>query len=462
MPLSGRSSRFTPPEAGAATPVRFPPIARGELSNGLRVWTIRHDVAPVVNVALVLTKGTADDPPDRHGLAGLTADLLDEGAAGRNAIQIAEAMSRLGTHLDVGIGADLMSIGFTSIARVFPAALELAASVVKQPHLSDDDFKRIRELRLSRLRQLRQSAAALGERTFLNAVFGSHGYGHGALGTTGSLETITLDEVRAWYERSVCPSLATLIVSGDVTHAEVMSVAARVLSSWTGRHAAARSADARDGRLPDSERAASRILLVDRPGAPQAELRIGHLGPSRRTPAYHALVTMNAALGGQFSSRINRHLREAKGWTYGARTLLDFRRDSGTFACETSVQADAAGLAVADVLNEFRAIRGPRPISAEELDRAKRSLTRGYVRLFETASNLTNAATQLATFDLPDDTFDCFVPGVESVGEADVLEAAAAFVHPERCVAVVVGDAAGFRGRFVDLGLPIEDVSPEM
>jgi predicted Zn-dependent peptidase len=171
---------------------------------------------------------------------------------------------------------------------------------------------------------------------------------------------------------------------------------------------------------------------------------------------------MNAALGGQFSSRLNRHLREARGWTYGARTTLDLRRDAGSFGCETSVQADATANAVTDILDEFRAVRGPRPIAADELDRAKRSLTRGYVRLFETAANLANAAAQLAALSLPDDTFDRFVPGIAAVTEADVLAAAASVIRPDECVAVVVGDAESCRDRLAATGRRIEDVTPEM
>jgi zinc protease len=173
--------------------------------------------------------------------------------------------------------------------------------------------------------------------------------------------------------------------------------------------------------------------LIDRPGAPQSELRVGHLGPLRRSPAYHALVTLNAALGGQFTSRINQHLREAKGYTYGARTGLDFRRAGSTLACETSVQSDATANAIEDILAEFDAVRGPRPLAAAELVR----------------------------FSLAADTFDRFVPEIAAVNEAAVLMAAKELVRPEEATAVVVGDAERCRGDLARFGRPIVEVAPE-
>src|SRR5207237_3930525 len=110
-----------------------------------------------------------------------------------------------------------------------------------------------------------------------------------------------------------------------------------------------------------------RLAIVSRPGAPQSEIRIGHVAVARNTPDYHALVAANMVLGGQFVSRINLNLREDKGLTYGARTAFDFRRLPGPFALQVSVQTEGTERAIAEALDEIAAIRGPRPITAEEL-----------------------------------------------------------------------------------------------
>ena len=446
--------RSLPELTGSATPVRFPEISRDELANGLRVWSLPWHAVPVAAVALILPHGAAQDPPAQPGLAGLAADLIDEGAGGRDALEIADAFARLGTHLDVEVGQEATVLSFTALSRFLDPTLALLADVLIRPHLVESDLARIRQLRLNRLRQLRTSASAAADRAFLTGVFGSHPYGHGTLGLSSVLETASLGDVQQFHARRFVPAGATLVVAGDVPPSTTAAIASARLLDWRGT----RATEAAVG-FPSA--AAPRLLLVDRPGAPQSELRIGHLGPPRVTPVYHALVTLNAALGGQFTSRINQNLREAKGYTYGVRTGFDLRRACGTFWCDTSVQSDATTAAIAEVLAEYEAVRSTRPIDGEELDRAKQALTRGYVRHFETPAQLVRSVVELVTYSLPDDTFDRFVPDVSRIAAPDVLDAAQRFVRPAASVVVVVGDAAGCRPSLAGLGLPVVDFAPE-
>jgi zinc protease len=459
MTRDGSVDRFTLPGAGPPTPVRFPPIARSVLANGLSVWSMPHSAIPVASAALVLDAGAAQDPADRHGLAGVTAHLADEGAGDRDAIQLAEAFARLGTHLDADVGPDVTALSLTSLTRFFGRALRLLGDVVTRPHLSATDLPRVRELRTSRLRQLSRSPATPADRAFLAAVFGAHPYGHGVLGTTTSLERITLDDVRRFHAAAWRPDTATLIVAGDLDHDAVTEAAAEALGSWTGRRSGS-DAQGPVGSVGPSEPSRA-VLLVDRPGAPQSELRIGHTAPARRTPAYHALVTLNGLLGGEFSSRINRNLREAKGLTYGARTAFDLRRAGGSFVCQTSVQTDGTAAAIAEILRECDAVRLDGAVGADELARAKASLTRGYVRHFEAGDELVRAAAQLVAYGLADDTFDRFVPLVDAVTGEDVVRAAQAFVRPADFSIVVVGDAGRCRGPIEAIGREIVIIAPE-
>jgi len=443
------------PGIGPPVPVHFPPITRSVLDNGLSVWSIHRSSAPVAAALLVVNGGSANDPASRPGLAGVTADLLDEGAGTRDAIALADAFARLGTYLEIEVGPDVTTFGLTALSRSFEPALGLLGDIILQPHLQHADFERVRDLRLSRLRQLSRSAGSVADRAFLDAVFSGHPYGHGALGTTPSLQAITLDDVRRFWADSFTPVDATLIVTGDVTHNAVMAAAERTFAGWAGAALRPTAAPA-TGVVPER-----RILLVDRPGSPQSELRVGHTGPPRRTPAYHALVTMNAVLGGQFSSRINRTLREDRGVTYGARTAFEFRRAGGNFACETSVRGDATIDSVVEILRQFEAIRAEEPVAEDELERARSSLTRGYVRNFETAIQLARASGQLATHGLPPETFDRFVPLINAVSAADLAAAAQEFVRPADCAVIVVGDAERCRDGLTTLGREVAMVSPE-
>jgi predicted Zn-dependent peptidase len=449
--------RFQPPAAGAPTPVRFPAIARDTLSNGLSVWTIRHTAAPVATALLLVRAGTADDPADRYGLAAMASDLCGEGADGLGPIALGDKLARLGSRLDIGAGPDITSLGFTSLTKHFDGVLDLLGAIACRPDYDPSSLDRLRELRLSRLSQLRHSATAVAERAFVKAIFPAHGYGHGSLGTTAALQALTVRDVRAWHARAFRPSQAVLLVGGDVVPQDVIRAAHRAFGGWTEPSGVV----ATPSRGTFAAASAPHIVLVDRPEAPQSVLRIGHLGPARTTTAYHPLVVLNAVLGGQFSSRINIQLRERRAITYGARTSLEVRRDAGAFACETSVQADATASAITDVLNEFRAVREPGSLTADEISRATRSLTRGYVRGFETSSHLVRAAAELAAFHLPDSTFDEFVPAIAHQTEESARTAAVDFVHPDRAVAVVVGDSTVCRPSLDALGWPVEVTTPE-
>ena len=194
--------------------------------------------------------------------------------------------------------------------------------------------------------------------------------------------------------------------------------------------------------LADPDLSGHRLLLVDRPGAAQSELRIGHVAVSRRTPDYHALLLLNLVLGGQFVSRLNMNLREHKGYTYGARSWFEFRLGRGPFQMSASVQTDVTADAIREALGEVSAMRGDRPVTVDELETARAALTRGYPRNFETADQVARSVAQLALYELPDDYFATFVPRVEALGLDAIHDAAVRHLHPDRLVTLVVGDKA--------------------
>ena len=170
------SGRFQMPAPDASTPVRFPEVVRDTLGNGLTVRVIPQDTVPVVTLALIIQRGTSDDPAEHHGLASLTGDLLDEGAGSRDAIEVSEAFGRLGAELDLDVGPDATSLAVTTLARHLDAVLDLVADIVIRPRLEEPDFRRVRELRTSRLRQLSRLPGAAADRAIASAVFADHPY----------------------------------------------------------------------------------------------------------------------------------------------------------------------------------------------------------------------------------------------------------------------------------------------
>jgi zinc protease len=439
------------PEVGSDPPFKFPAIVRHTLGNGLRIRTVEHAGAPVVTFVLVVNAGSAADPAGKEGLSALTADMVDEGTGSLSALDVADALARLGAEYDVEVGADVTFFTLTTLTRFAVRGASLLADVVVRPSLREEDFDRVRQLRLDRLRQLKDLPPALAERAFLSLLYPSHPYGHLSIGNEPSLRGLTLADVQTFHRESYHPAQATLVVAGKLPHAELHRVAEQVFGSWGG------SATPRDiAPVELTAPSVSRLYAVPREKAAQSELRIGHLAARRDTPDYPALLVMNAVMGGQFVSRINLKLREEKGYTYGARTGFDWRRHLSPFVLQASVHSRATADAIRDSLDELEAIRSSRPPTDAELGLAKASLTRGYPRNFETVGQVARAVAQLAVFDLPDAYFEEFVPKVNSVSAADVRTAAARYIDPARLITLFVGDYAATREslRELDLGEP--------
>ncbi len=438
------------PVPGPTRNFPFPAIDKSTLANGLRVWTVRHTQVPLVAFTLLIRRGASSDPAGKDGLAAVTADMLDEGSGDRSAIEIHEALARLGAQFDTDIGSDATVTSVTVLSRFTSRALALLSDVVVRPSIRDDDFSRVRQLRLHRLTQLRDMPGAVADRAFLKLLYGAHPYGHSPIGSEASLAAMNVDDAREFHARAIRPEVSTLIAVGDCDHADIVRMASDAFADWSGAGDGERPAD---GSLPR----AARVNIVPRPRAPQSELRIGQVSVPRDTPDYHPLVVANTILGGQFVSRINLNLREDKGLTYGARTAFEFRRRSGPFVLQVSVQTSGTATAIEESLSEIAGLRGPRPPTPAELELGIAALTRGYARSFETGEQIGRAALQLALYDLPDDYFEQFVPRIEAVTAEDISRVMSRHLDPERMVTLVVGDldVVGAGLKALGLGDPV-------
>ena len=439
------------PVPGPEPAFAFPSADKCRLDNGLRLWTLRRDQLPLVSVVLLLPSGAAFDPDGMPGLAALTADMLDEGSGDRSAIQMQEALARLGADLDTEAGPDAVVLSMTLLDRFLDDGLRLLADMVCRPRLAETDVTRVRELRMNRLRQIKDAPGANAEAVFARALYGAHPYGHLPIGTSASLERLVRSDVARFHASMYQPARAAMILVGAVDTERAAKAVSEAFGSWqpvTGP-------DIVEPHPPDAARCASpaRVLLVDRPGAAQTELRIGHVAVPRRTADFHALVLMNAVLGGHFMSRINLNLRERRGFTYGARSAYDFRRQAGPFSVQTSVQTGATGEAIREVLAEMQAIRGERPAKDDELALSTSTLTKGYPRSFETTGQVARGLAQLALYELPDDTFASFSPRVRALDREAVTDVAVRHLDPDRSVVVAVGDRARIEDDLRRLGL---------
>ena len=450
------------PVPGPDRPFHFPRIARRTLPNGLELRAVTHNAVPVVSIVLLVPGGSSVDPADHHGLVSITAGLLDEGSRGQSALEVADRVARIGGDLDLEVGTDAVVISLTTLDRFYATGLSLVHEIVTTPNLAADDFNRIRNLRLERLRQMKDHAGAMAERAFARVLYDRHPYGHLGLGTTGSLTGTTVEETRLLHAALFSPAGATLVVVGDRPADELLDEASATFGAW---HAAASpmTIDRAAALAPPPAAPLATLGVVSRPGAAQSELRIGRVCAARATPDYHALLMLNTILGGQFVSRINLNLREDKGYTYGVRTGFDLRRGVGPFVLQTSVGTDVTAAAIREALHEIRAISSTRPATADELSLAFTTVSKGYPRGFETASQVARSVAQLALHGLPDTYFEEFIPRLAQVTQDDVSRAAGRYLDAGKMTTLIVGDLDKIAESLPDLGLgPHQVLTPEL
>jgi len=447
------------PEVGPDPGFRLPEILRHTLPNGLQVRTVEHASVPVVTIVLQVEGGSGADSSETEGLAAIVADMVDEGTGALSAIDVSDAMARIGADYDVDVSPDVTTFSLTTLARFAARGASLLADMTTRPSMRETDFTRVRQLRLDRLKQLKDLPAAVAERAFLRLVYAQHPYGHVPIGSDAALRRIALDDAVALHVATFRPSRATLVLTGALSHEELLAIATAAFGEW----APARESDTpvqTASSIEPSEVAPPRLAIVVRDGAAQSELRIGHLSARRNTPDYAALLVMNALLGGQFVSRINLKLREEKAYTYGARTGFDWRRGLSPFVLQTSVHTASTANAIADAIGEIDGLRGSRPPTRDELVLAKASLTRGYPRNFETAQQVARSVAQLALYHLPDTYFAEFIPKVNAIGEDDVTRVAARYLAPEKLSTLIVGDHSAIADSLGTLGLGTPSVLP--
>jgi zinc protease len=448
------------PVPGPPRPYAFPPVARTRLANGLDVVAIDLPGRPLVEASLMIAGGAADEPAGQAGVTLLMARALTEGTSRYSAIELVEATERLGASLHAESGWDATSVSADVPAERLAPTLDLVAEVLARPTFPESEVDRLRDERLNDFLQARADPRRRAEEGFIETIYAATSpYRRPASGLPETVGLIDRDLVRSIHRQRFDPGQMTLIVGGDLSGLDVADLAASRFGAW--------AADPASGptRPIDAEPASTerRVRVVHRPGSVQTEIRIGHPGLPRLTPDFHAVSVMSTILGGLFNSRLNRKLREEKGYTYGASAGFDLRRAAGPFAARAAVNTEATVPAVIDILAELEAIRTD-PVGPTELGSAQSYLIGVFPLRFETPGAVVGALAGLAVHGLDETELARYRPAIEAVTPDDVLAVARTHIRPDEAAIVLVGDADAFLPALESAGLgPItvdRDASP--
>ncbi|HEY0037669.1 MAG TPA: pitrilysin family protein, partial [Longimicrobium sp.] len=410
--------RARPPAPGPLRPFHFPAVQRATLANGLQVLVAERHAFPLVTIDLVIPAGGLSETEDRAGLSSFTSGLLESGAGDHDAAAIAERVDELGLVLDSTNSWDITLVGFTGLRARADEAMQVTADLAMRPTFPDYEVQRIRDERLASLAQRRADPSGLADELVTKFIYPEgHPFSRRLYGPAETLATLARADAAAFHETHFRPGGACVCAGGDLTLDEVVSLAEKHFGGWSGTVPAPRAPETHN-RLNETT-----ILLADRPGAVQSEVRVGHVGVPRTTDDFFAITVLNAMLGGTFASRLNLNLRERLGYTYSVGSSFGMRRLPGTFHVGGAIQVEGTAHSVSEILRDMRTLQ-EELVPEDEIDNARSYLAGIFPLGMETTDGIAGKLSTIATYGLPDDYYQIYRDRLVAVTREEVREAA--------------------------------------
>lgn len=433
-----------PPRPLAAREVKFPPYEVRTLPNGLQVIAVSHHEQPAVSIRLIVRAGAAQDPDNRPGLAALAASLLDQGTTTKTAEQVAQAIDSIGGAMGVGAGSDLSYINAAVMRDSLSVGLDLVADVARHPAFAAEEIERQRQQVVSSMKVSFEDPDYIAGSVFDRLVYGFHPYGKPDAGTPASLAAITRADLQAFHKRWFGANNAILAIVGDVTADKAFAEAQRAFGNWGRVEVTADKA----AEVPPPTR---RVIVVDRPGAVQTEIRVGHVGLPRKHKDFLALDLAMKILGGEGGNRLHRVLRSERGLTYGAEANVHALKDAGDLVANTDTRSDTTAEALRLIVDEFSRIRREQ-VSQRELADAQAYLTGSFPLTIETPGAIALQVLNAVFYGLDLQELQTYRERVNSITPEDIQRVAQQYLHPDRLSIVLVGDANVFAKQLPAVG----------
>ncbi|MBS0482747.1 MAG: insulinase family protein [Proteobacteria bacterium] len=456
---TAKADRSKLPEVGKLAALEFPAIERATLSNGMQVFFARRAAVPTVSVRISFNAGSGADPKDALGTQSLLLHLMDQGTTTLNSTELARARERLGVAIRGTADIDTTSFQMDAVTPNLAPSLSLLADYILHPALDAKELERVRTQQLTTIANEFNNPTSQAARVLLPALYGAaHPYGNPPSGTGDPkvVKALTRDDLAAFHARWFRPDTAQVFIVGDTTLAQVTRLLEANFGNWKAPKIAPPAKDY-SAALPELK---PRIVLIDRPGAPQSTIYAGRLIGAKGKDDQLALQSANDVLGGNFLGRINSDLRETKGWSYGVSSFITQPLDRETFRVHAPVQSDKTGesiIAIRKQISDFLTTRG---VTAEELQWTTNGSIRELPGSFETSGAVLGGIASIIKLGRPDNYYQTLAARYGALTTADLDRAARTQIGDGSMVYVVVGDAAKVRPQLDATGLPVETANP--
>jgi len=437
--------RSKPPASGEPVPFVPPTIVEEKLANGVRVLIVERHQLPIVAFQVVVDRGADQGTP---GAGAFLGAMLTQGTKTRSALEISDALGKLGAQYGSWGGLDSVGVNGKVLAGGFPETLAILADCLRNPAFAKEEVERERSKRLTSLAQQKDSPQTLLRNAVSEILYPeAHPYHAPLLGNEAALKKLGAAELAAFHHKLVEPEDITVAIAGDVTKDAALAEVQKVFGDWKGT-----PEKAADTKAPPELAGGARIVVIDRPGATQSHMAATLIGVPRSSKDFHALMVMNTILGGQFSSRLNLNLREKHAYTYGASSSFDMRHGAGPFTAGGAIVREKTEPAAEEILAEIKRMQDA-PVSDDELADAKTNLIRRLPASFETVSDVAGSVAYLAIYALPLDEFAKRADAYRAITREDVQRVAKTYLRADRLRIVIVGDAAVIEKDLGKLGL---------
>ncbi|RFB05478.1 M16 family metallopeptidase [Parvularcula marina] len=451
IPADDFDRSMQPAASGENPVVTLPTLWRDELSNGVEVLGAINDETPTTAISLRIEVSQRDEPLEKLGLAEITAAMLNEATQESTNEELSNRLAKLGSSVSVSAGSRYTTITVRSLTENLDETLAIARERLLEPAFNEDDFQRVKGQTIEGIKQSKTQASATASQVFTQLMYGNdNAFAWRDAGRVDTVETITLDDVKAFYDTYYKSGAGSIIAVSDLPEKKMMASLA-AFSPWSG--------DA----MPQKELApfpaidASKLYLIDKPGAAQSEIRIGKRAlPFDATGTYYKATLMNYALGGAFNSRINLNLREDKGYTYGARSFFSGSDQYGEYRAQAGVRKDATAASIVEFFSEIGSYQED-GISEDELAFTKQAIGQSEARDYETPFQKLGFLSQILTYDLPDDFVDEQQDILRNLTKENVDMLAAELLDGDMAL-VVVGDKEAIWDELEALGREIVEL----
>ncbi len=432
-PLAAQE-REAPPAAAEARPFTLPAVTRYKLPNGMQVTLVPYGKTPQVSIVTAVRTGNIDEG-ENVWLADMAGEMMQKGAGGRTAAQIAEAAANMGGSLSLGVGGDVVTASTGVLAEFAPQAVQLLADVLISPDFPASELEKVRADMLRNLSVARSTPGGMAGEAFDAALFPGHPYG-ATFPTNDQLSGYTLDQVKAFHATNFGAQRAHIYVVGQFDDATMRAAIEKSFGGWK-QGVAASKIDSPDVDAPG-------VILIDRPGAPQSTLRIG-----QRVAAQEGdlrFIAANTLLGGYFSSRITRNIREDKGYTYSPGAGVSQRVHGANWTQYADVTAEATGPSITEILKEIRLMQTEAP-SGKEVAGIKNYMNGIFILGLASRAGVANQLVNLDLLGLGPQFLNTYVDKVSALTAEDLRAATAQYLPIDSMTYVVVGPLDSVRSQ---------------